>query len=86
MAPPADWTGDHDWVTTRQASVYLQVHIRTVQRWVRDGDIEGAKVGGRLRLRRVDVEKLLDDSDEREFPYDPLGPDGPDGRPDREDL
>jgi excisionase family DNA binding protein len=54
-----DWTGDHDWVTTRQAADFLQLHVRTIQRYARDGAIQHARVGGRVRLRRIDVERLL---------------------------
>lgn len=59
-SPPGTWPdGDREWVTTRQAADYLQLHPRTIQRYARDGSIRAARVGGRLRLRREDVELLL---------------------------
>lgn len=62
MNPPATpgWSDtDREWVTTAQAASYLQLHPRTIQRYARNGTITAARVGGRLRLLRTDVEELL---------------------------
>lgn len=52
------WRGEY--VTTRQASEFLEVHLRTVQRWARDGVLPSYRLRGRLRFRLEDVEALYE--------------------------
>lgn len=42
-------------LTTREVAEYLRVHVITVYRWVKTGQIPFFKVGGRLRFRRCDI-------------------------------
>lgn len=37
----------------------VQVHYMTAYRWVRRGDLRATKAGGRLRIRRADLEEFL---------------------------
>jgi excisionase family DNA binding protein len=48
-------------VTSRQAADYLRVHLRTIQRYARDGEIPSFRVGNRFRFRRADVESFVVD-------------------------
>lgn len=60
MSPltPPHWT-DGEFVTTRQVAQYLQMDIRTVQRYAREGAIPVYRVGGRYRFKRSDVEAFV---------------------------
>jgi excisionase family DNA binding protein len=51
------------WLKTREAAVSLQVHVETVRRWARTGEIHAAKLGNRggFRFRRDDLERFMDD-------------------------
>lgn len=57
MTPPA-WEGEY--VTTRQVAEFLGVHIRTVQRYARDGLLRSYRLpGDGYRYLRTDVEAFL---------------------------
>jgi excisionase family DNA binding protein len=51
-----------EWIRTPEAAKYLGVHIETVRRWAREGEIPAAKLGNRggLRFRREDLDKFLE--------------------------
>jgi excisionase family DNA binding protein len=55
-----DWT-HRQYVTARQAAVYLSLHVRTVYRMAVDGRLPSHKVAGSraVRFARTDVERLL---------------------------
>jgi len=44
-------------LTPREAAEYLSVHVRTIYRLAKNGDIPGRKVGGSWRFKR----DVLDD-------------------------
>ncbi len=46
------------YLTTKEASDLLRVHIKTMQRMVRNREIEAFKVGGRWRIPVEEVEAL----------------------------
>lgn len=49
-------------LTVKQAAALLQVHIVTVQRWLRGGQIKGVRLGGTKagwRIPESEVERLL---------------------------
>ena len=46
-------------MTPKQVAEYLQLHPMTVYRFIRQGKIPAAKIGGRYRIKRESVEKLL---------------------------
>lgn len=48
-----------DLLTADEVAAYFRVSLPTVSRWRREGTITGYKIGGTLRFRRSDVEKLL---------------------------
>jgi excisionase family DNA binding protein len=51
-----------EWIRTPEAAKYLGVHIETVRRWAREGEIPAAKLGNRggFRFRREDLDKFLE--------------------------
>jgi excisionase family DNA binding protein len=46
-------------LTPREAAEYLNIHIRTIYRLVKSGEIPGRKVGGSWRFKRTDLEEWL---------------------------
>lgn len=53
-----------EWLTTKQASEYLQVHPKTIYRYVRMGKLVQHQPGGkgRPRFRIEDLDKLLEEA------------------------
>jgi len=51
-----------DVMTPREAARYLSVHVRTIYRLARDGEIPGRKVGGSWRFRRHTLDEWLSGS------------------------
>jgi excisionase family DNA binding protein len=49
-------------MTPKQVAEYLQLHPMTVYRFIRQGKIPAAKIGGRYRIKRDSVEKLLSET------------------------
>ncbi len=60
---------DDDLLTLQEAAEALDVHYMTAYRWVRQGDLPAIKDGGRLRVRRDDLDACRRARDE--------GTDGP---------
>ena len=52
----------HEWVTVRQAALYLQVHPNTIRSYVNAGVLSASQLvpGGRLRISFLSIEKLLE--------------------------
>jgi putative resolvase len=51
-------------LTTSQAAAMLSVDRATVARWVRLGQLRAVRLpSGRYRIRRTEVEKLLEDEE-----------------------
>src|SRR5688572_14409644 len=49
-----------DFVTTGEAARLLGVRsINTVKNWVREGMLEGSQVGGRMKVSRESIERML---------------------------
>lgn len=48
-----------DLLTLQEAADELKVHYMTAYRWVRRGDLEAFKAGGRLRVRRAALEDYI---------------------------
>lgn len=47
-------------VTIQQAAEVLQVHDRTIRRWIADGTLEAKRVGPRLlRVKRQSIDSLI---------------------------
>ena len=51
-----------DLLTVGQVAAWLNIHPNTVRRWVQKGDLDAYRIGSRgdRRIRRGDVEHLLD--------------------------
>jgi len=53
----------HDeWLRTPEAAAFLGVHIETMRRWARDGEIPSAKLGNRggFRFKQADLDQFLE--------------------------
>src|SRR5215216_6457402 len=48
-----------DLMTSHEVADYLKVDLRTVYRYIKQGQIPKVKVGGRWRFRRSDIEAWL---------------------------
>ncbi len=46
-------------MTPREAAEYLSVHVRTIYRLVKNGEIPGRKVGGSWRFRKEALDEWL---------------------------
>mgnify|MGYP001590656834 CR=1 FL=1 len=60
------YTEEHDWsesmkeiMTPREAAEYLSVHVRTIYRLAKNGDIPGRKVGGSWRFKKNALDEWL---------------------------
>jgi excisionase family DNA binding protein len=53
-------TVDREILTIVQAAEYLQFHPDKVYRLVRSGELPASKIGKEWRIRRTDIEALLD--------------------------
>jgi excisionase family DNA binding protein len=57
-----------DVMTPKQVAAYLQMHPMTIYRYINQGKLAAAKVGGRYRIKRQAVEELLAETMVREEP------------------
>ena len=46
-------------MTPKQVAEYLQLHTMTIYRYISTGKLPAAKIGGRYRIKREVVDKLL---------------------------
>ena len=46
-------------MTPKQVAEYLQLHPMTIYRYISTGKLRAAKIGGRYRIKREVVDKLL---------------------------
>jgi excisionase family DNA binding protein len=53
---------EEQWLTVEQVAERLQVHIETVRRWIRSGDLPSVRLGRRAgyRIKAADLEAFLD--------------------------
>ena len=42
-----------------EVSAYLQVHVMTVYRWLKIGEIPGFKIGSNWRVKKSELDKCL---------------------------
>ena len=47
--------------TTRQVAESLNKHIKTVQRWIREGRLNAVKKNGTYYIEKVELEEFLHD-------------------------
>ena len=48
-------------MTPKQVADYLQMHPMTIYRYIHQGKLGAAKIGARYRIKRENVEKLLEE-------------------------
>ncbi len=48
-----------DVLTPTQAAQLLEVHVGSVRRWILRGELPAWRKGGRIEIRRVDLEAML---------------------------
>ena len=53
-----------DVLTPKQVADYLQMHPITIYRYINEGRIAAAKIGGRYRIRREAVDRFLNDREQ----------------------
>jgi len=46
-------------MTPREAAEYLSVHVRTIYRLVKNGEIPGRKIGGSWRFKKDALDEFL---------------------------
>lgn len=46
--------------TVEEAAEFLQVNINTITRWIKEGKLKAAKIGRSWRIKRSEIERLLD--------------------------
>ena len=50
---------DKRYYTTREIAELLKVKVKTVQKWLCEGKLDGVQVGRRWRITEVQVDKFL---------------------------
>ncbi len=56
---PKSETPGKEIMTPREAAEYLSVHVRTIYRLAKNGDIPGRKVGGSWRFKKGALDEWL---------------------------
>jgi putative molybdopterin biosynthesis protein len=46
-------------MTPQEVADYLRVHVLTIYRYIKAGEIPAAKIGGRYRIDQADVVRFL---------------------------
>jgi excisionase family DNA binding protein len=46
--------------TAQEAADFLKVHENTVKRWIKEGRIKAVKIDRGWRIRRSEIERILD--------------------------
>ena len=51
-----------NWLTVEEIATRLQVHIETVRRWIRSGELPGLSLGRRAgyRVKEADLDRFLE--------------------------
>jgi excisionase family DNA binding protein len=50
-----------EWLSVEDISKELGVHVDTVRGWIRERKLRATRLGREYRIRRVDLDKFLDD-------------------------
>jgi excisionase family DNA binding protein len=51
---------NNGYLTVEQVAEMLQVHQNTVYRWLENGKMKGALIGGTWRIRKLDIDAFFD--------------------------
>jgi excisionase family DNA binding protein len=57
-------------LTVPQVAGYMQVHVETVRRWLREGQLRGVNLGGKggWRIRRDELERFIEELEKGDLP------------------
>lgn len=58
---------NHELLTVAEVADYLRVAEQTVRKWLVNGYLPGIRIGRSVRIKRVDVEQLLDTRESTEW-------------------
>nr|WP_282580230.1 helix-turn-helix domain-containing protein [Natroniella sulfidigena] len=47
-------------MTVKEVSEILQVHTKTIKRWLRDGKLKGVKMGKMWRVEQKDLKEFIE--------------------------
>jgi len=50
-------------MTAREVAMYLRVHVRTIYRWAKIGEMPSRRVGGSWRFMKKDVDSWLSETE-----------------------
>ena len=75
-------TGDHEesYLTVAEVAATLKLNQQTVRNWIDQGALPALRVGRRVRIKRSDFERILDES------YSGAGPSSADAGPSADDF
>jgi excisionase family DNA binding protein len=45
----------------KEVAEYFDVHINTVRRWIKDGDLNAVNTGKKYRIREQDLEQFIEE-------------------------
>lgn len=51
---------DNNWLTKQEAADFLQVHPKTLMRWVKVGGLKAYRIGRLVRFNKADLEAYLE--------------------------
>jgi excisionase family DNA binding protein len=51
-----------DWMSTKDAAAYLGVNLRTLYRFIDEGDLVAYKFGRVIRIMKEDVDRFIESS------------------------
>jgi len=78
------------WISTKEASLRLGVTLRSLYRFIDEGELAAYKFGRVIRLKEEDVDRYIDSCritpGDLEHLYPPRRPDVPEGDDEDEDL
>lgn len=49
-------------MTPREVAMYLRVHVRTIFRWAKTGEMSSRRVDGSWRFKKADVDSWLSET------------------------
>lgn len=49
-----------EWMSAYDAAQILHVHPKTLRKWIREGKLEASRAGKRHRVRRADIDRMLE--------------------------
>lgn len=53
-------------LTIKEAAKYLNLHWQTIRKYIKEGKIEASKIGRNIRIKKSELNKLLEDQNQKE--------------------